>query len=493
MSDSTALRQRLGQLLVVGFDGTEVNGNVRARLADIRPAGVILFARNLIEPQQVRRLTADLQAAAEELGIGPFVIGIDHEGGAIVRMGEPLTAFSGNLALGAAGSLDLAGRQAHAMAEELLALGFNWNFAPCVDVNSNPRNPVIGVRSFGDDPSRVAEFGGAMIGGFQSRGVIACAKHFPGHGDTEVDSHIGLPRVSRSIEELREVEWIPFQAAIAAEVASIMTAHVVFPALEAERPATVSRRIITGLLREEMDFDGVVVSDALEMAGLADSIGVAEGAVACINAGVDLALACNSVEVQDEALAALQQAFERGEIAPETVAEALKRVDEMKQRFLLQHPDVSLSRVGCKEHRELEKEIAAAGVTLLRDDEGLLPIGGSTISISSAGIDKWVLSPLKDVLSGKYELADASTAMGTNLLITCNLHRRKESIPGLRKMLGDCPRTILLAVGYPEDCRLLPEARTALATYGSRPASLKAAAAVLLGEAHARGKLPLKA
>lgn len=355
------LSDNLGQLLIIGFDGTSVEDGVKSLLARFRPAGVILFARNLVAPEQTRKLTEDLQSFADELGIGPLLIGIDHEGGKVVRMGPPLTRFPGNLALARTGSLDLARRQARAMAEELLAMGVNWNFAPCVDVNSNPRNPIIGERAFGDNPEKVSAFGAAMIEEFQQRGLIACAKHFPGHGDTAVDSHLGLPCVSRPLESLREIELPPFRGAIAAGVASIMTAHIVFPALDAARPATASARIIGGLLREELGFEGVVVSDALEMAGFANSIGLKEGAPACINAGVDLLMVCNGRQAQEEVLSALQEASAAGRLDTEMIERAQGRVDSMKKAFLRDRAATPLARVGCEEHRALEAEIAGAG------------------------------------------------------------------------------------------------------------------------------------
>jgi beta-N-acetylhexosaminidase len=352
-----AMNDSLGQLLVIGFDGTTADAKVRDLLARIRPAGVILFARNLETPAQVRELTRQLQETAVELGLGRLLIGTDHEGGRVVRMGPPVTRFPGNAALAATGSLDLARRQGAAMAQELLAMGINWDFAPCIDVNSNPNNPVIGVRSFGDNPEIVSQFGVAMIEAMQAEGLIACAKHFPGHGDTEVDSHFGLPTVSRPIESLREIELPPFRAAIAANVASIMTAHIVFPALDEKVPATASHRIITGLLREELGYDGVVVSDAIDMAGFKESLGVEAGVVAAVNAGVDLVLACNSEELEVQALAILQKAGEAGELDKEMVARAQARVMNLKDKYLKESRDVPLEVVGCDEHKALEEEI----------------------------------------------------------------------------------------------------------------------------------------
>lgn len=492
MTSINNIRRRLGQLLVIGFEGTEVTDAVWNLLAQVRPAGVILFARNLVDPEQTRRLNTDLQAAAHQLGIAPLLIGIDHEGGAVVRMGPPVVAFPGNMALAATGSPELAYLQAQAMAEELLALGFNWNFAPCVDVNSNPQNPIIGVRSFGDQPARVAEFGIAAIKGFQSRGLAACAKHFPGHGDTAEDSHLGLPCVARSLEELRQVELVPFQAAVRAGVASLMTAHILFPALEPDRPATVSHLIVTGLLREEMGFRGVIVSDALEMAGLADSVGVARGAVQSITAGVDLLLACNSASVREEAFAALHQAFDRGCLSPLLVNLALERVDCMKQHFLCQLPEPPpLSVVGCPEHRKLEAQIAAESIALVRNEPGVLPLSGQRVRLLCVGVTEDALTLLRELLGKGCAVVDPPEQAQAVLLVTRDLHRRPGEVARLRQAVLDEPKAALLAVGYPGDLSLLPEATTAIATCSAAPASLEAAVAVLLGAAAAPGRIPV--
>jgi len=476
----------VGQLMIIGFDGAEMTPALRDTLARYRPAGVILFARNLVSPEQTRKLTADLQTAAAALGIGPLLIGLDHEGGIVVRPGAGLTPFPGNMALAATGSLDLAQRQAQAMAEELLSLGVNWDFAPCVDVNSNPRNPIIGVRSFGDDPAEVGKFGAAMTKGFQNAGVIACAKHFPGHGDTEVDSHLGLPFVNRTLDELRAIDLPPFQATIEAGVASIMTAHVVFPALEAKLPATVSERIMTGLLREEMGFEGVIASDALEMAGLTEFIGVGEGAVACINAGVDVVLACNDPAAIEAAYAGLQQAQAAEQLNPEKVRQALARIAKMKEKFLGPTAQPELSRIGCAEHKALEAEIAAKAITVLREKPGALPLRDG-VALHPIGLEKVDLTPLREALSLSREPAGAKK----HLLIIGDLRRRPELIAELKAILKAHPDGRLLALGYPADAELLPEAETVLCTYSTRPAALQAAAAVLRGESPGSGHNPL--
>jgi beta-N-acetylhexosaminidase len=476
----------VGQLMVIGFDGTEMNPALRETLARYRPAGVILFARNLVSGEQTRKLTAKLQAIAEELEIGPLLIGLDHEGGVVVRPGAGLTPFPGNMALAAAGSLDLARRQAQAMAAELLALGVNWDFAPCVDVNSNPRNPVIGVRSFGDDPAEVGKFGAAMTEGFQNAGVIACAKHFPGHGDTEVDSHLGLPSVNRSLAELRKIDLPPFQAAIEAGVASIMTAHVVFPALEEQLPATVSEKAMTGLLREEMGFEGVIASDALEMAGLTEFIGVGEGAVACINAGVDIVLACNDPAAIEAAYAGLQQAQVSERLNPEKARQALARIAALKLKFLGKKSQPAISCIGGAEHLALEGEIAARATTLLREKPGTLPLRGK-VALRPIGLEGIDLTPLQQALPTGADPAAPETV----IFVIGDLRRRPELLAPLREKLDAAPFNILLSLGYPADVELLPEAATVICAYSTRPAALQAAAAVLSGAAPAAGSYPL--
>ena len=289
MLASLTREQKVGQVFMLGFEGTSLTEANRALIHDLHLGGVTLFARNIEDGQQLARLNADLQSVADPV---PLFISADQEGGLVVRVTRGATIFSGNMAVGATGDPGLARKVAQAQATELLAMGVNMNLAPVVDVNTNPLNPVIGVRAFGSEPGLVSQMGSAAVEGLQLGGVSAVAKHFPGHGDTAVDSHLDLPVVPHPLERLEALELQPFRAAIQAGVDGVMTAHVYAPVLEpaAARPATLSHAILTGLLRERLGYTGLILTDALDMGAIKRDRGAAEAAVEAFEAGADLLL-----------------------------------------------------------------------------------------------------------------------------------------------------------------------------------------------------------
>ena len=256
-----SLEQKVGQVFMLGFEGRTLDASNRALIQGLHVGGVTLFARNIESGLQLKRLNFDLQSVADPV---PLFISVDQEGGLVVRVTSGATIFPGNMAIGATGNLDLARRVAEASATELRIMGINMNLAPVVDINTNPLNPVIGVRSFGSDVRPVSDFGVQTLQALQSRGVSAIAKHFPGHGDTHVDSHRDLPVVLHPLERLEAIELVPFQAAIQAGVDGIMTAHVTLHAVEPGHAvsATLSKAVLTGLLRERLGFQGLILTDA---------------------------------------------------------------------------------------------------------------------------------------------------------------------------------------------------------------------------------------
>lgn len=313
-----------GQLLFCGFEGTTVPEDLAALVSAGRIGGVILFSRNIERPEQVRALTTRLHALAPR--DAPLMIAVDQEGGRVQRMRSPWTEWPPMREVGDRDDPALTEEIARALARELNDLGIHLDFAPCVDVDTNPENPVIGDRSFGRIPERVAKHAGHFILAMQQAGVAACAKHFPGHGDTEADSHHELPRLDHDLARLLRVELPPFHAAVQAGVASIMTAHVLFPPIDPDRPATLAPDVMA-LLREEMAYDGVVFSDDLEMKAVADHYEPGELVDGCLAAGVDSLLVCRSAELRDEVLARLEG------LADARLEEALRRVRHLKQSF----------------------------------------------------------------------------------------------------------------------------------------------------------------
>lgn len=309
-------------LFAVGFSGLTPSPEVRELLRR-GVGGVILFARNVESAAQVAELTGALKREAGR----PLLTSVDQEGGRVMRLRERhgFTELPSMRALGATGDERLAGELGALVGRELRAVGLDLDYAPVVDVDTNPQNPVIGDRAFSRDPAVVARLGAALARGLQSEGVAACAKHFPGHGDTSQDSHHDLPRLPHGLARLRAVELAPFATLARAGVAAIMTAHVVFEALDGARPATMSPPVLR-LLREECGFTGPVISDDLEMKAVAEHYPLAEAVVASVQAGVDLLLVCHRPEVQHAAIDALRSAVERGVVSRERLAEARFRV-----------------------------------------------------------------------------------------------------------------------------------------------------------------------
>jgi beta-N-acetylhexosaminidase len=318
----SSLDRDVAGLFQVGFPGTSPSPEL-LELVRRGAYGVILFARNIVDAEQVASLVADLKRAAGR----PLLVSVDQEGGRVARLREQqgFTELPPMRAVGDSGDPELARAVGAILGRELRAVGIDQDYAPVVDVDTNPANPVIGDRSFSRDPEVVARLGAALAQGLQSAGVAACAKHFPGHGDTSQDSHHVLPHLPHTLDRLRAVELVPFRALAGAGVASVMTAHVVFDALDARRPATLSRGVMR-LLREECGYDGCVVSDDLEMKAVAEHYPLEEAVPSALDAGVDALLVCHQAEVQHRAIDLARQAVERGAIAGERLAEARRRV-----------------------------------------------------------------------------------------------------------------------------------------------------------------------
>jgi beta-N-acetylhexosaminidase len=323
----SALRRQIGQLLIAGFNGQTPPVELKSLAREFGLGGVILFGRNIAEPEQVADLCFEASRIVPDL---PPWISIDQEGGRVARLKAPFTEWPPMATIGRSGDVELAGRFARALAAELRAVGITLDYAPVLDVHTNAKNPVIGDRALSDSAEDAARFGAAIVRGLQAEGVAACGKHFPGHGDTSTDSLVEHPN-----ERLRDVEFTPFKAAIEADVATIMTAHVFMPALDEERPATLSARVVSGLLREELKFEGVILSDDLEMTAITRTYPVPSAAALAIEAGCDGVLICSGDHnVQASALEALIHAVEEERLRPARVEDALKRQQRAKERFL---------------------------------------------------------------------------------------------------------------------------------------------------------------
>ncbi len=358
----TDLRDQIGQLFMLGFSGTSVSSELAALMADYRPGGLIVFSRNLNSPGQIASLTNDLQKLATN---SPLLLSIDQEGGRVSRLPAGFTIFPPCAVLGHCGSAELAYAAAAATAAELRAVGLNMNMAPVLDVDTNPDNPIIGDRAFGAKPEQVCELGLATMAGLQDNKVVACGKHFPGHGDTIADSHKELPVVRASAERLRALELRPFRHAIDNGLATIMTAHVMYPSLDPTYPATLSSTILTGLLRDELRFNGVILTDDLEMHAIIDHYGIEDAVVRAFQAGADILLICKDRDREVAAMEGLYRAVKDGTIPMTRIEESLRRIARLKERFLDAHarpdPQTAKQIVGSHAHRTLLETIRHAG------------------------------------------------------------------------------------------------------------------------------------
>ena len=352
---TTVLRRTAGQLFMVGLPRPALGRETREFLAERCPGGVILFKRNIRSAEQLRRLVADIHATGA--GVPPLVA-LDHEGGRVDRLPHPpFTHFPPMALLGEKGDTGLAAAVGRAMGRELRAVGIDLDFAPVLDVWSNPRNRVIGDRAFGTTPRAVARLALAFARGLARAGVLACGKHFPGHGATVGDSHFVLPRVSRSRRELAATDLLPFARAAAAGIPALMTAHVLVPALDPRRPVTLSRRICRDLLRRRLRFRGLLFSDDLEMQAMAGRRRVGRAAVEALQAGCDMLLVCQSLAAAREAIAAVEAALGRGTLDAEAIGASLSRIQGLR-RHLTAPP--ARPSFGWPAHARLARRLAAA-------------------------------------------------------------------------------------------------------------------------------------
>ncbi len=514
------LRDKIGQRIVVAFKGTEVTPQVRRVITECRAGGVILFSHNIESLEQVRRLNQGLQQLAKENGLLPLIISVDEEGGRVTRMpldGMELIAPS-QMAQGAA---DKAAVRDCALstARRLSYLGFNLDYTPVLDVNNNPANPVIGTRSYGSDPQTVAELGEEAVTAFIAEGVAPCAKHFPGHGDTDVDSHLGLPIVNKSLDELCKLELVPFQKAVAAGIPAIMTAHIIYPQIEPDKlPVTLSPFFLgeEGILRREFGFNGVIFTDALVMNAIADSYGLEEASVIALKAGADIVMPLGPIEAQISCYQTMLQAAERGEIEIEA---SLSRIMTLKEKFC--QPFVQAEKAfNYKQEEETMTAVARRSLTLLRNQNRILPfVSGKfrnplLIDFEPANLSaveerrKHYGLTLYNLLARKLPELSMKTifpifadeqaerimrAIEGNdaFIIVCrNTSRNPRQAELVQQLLRLNQPTVIIATRDPYDLEVFG-ADALVATYAEPNSSLRALAGLLAGEFSPQGRLPV--
>lgn len=510
-----SLEEKIGQLVMVGFPGLEPPEYILNWLAEGRIGGVILFARNVESPAQLARLTQACHNAARH----PILISIDQEGGTVSRLREVFTESPGAMALGAAHSEAIAENMAYVLGKELRALGINWNYAPVLDVTHDTQNPSVGTRSISDDKALVSRIGSAQIRGYQKAGVAATGKHFPGLGNTPVDTHLAMARISSSVEELWDDDLIPFRDAITAGVASMMITHVTFDALDPERPGTLSPAVVQHFLRERMGFNGVVATDCLEMKAITDHYSSAESAILSIMAGGDIALVSHTPSRQNEAYEGLLEAARSGQLPMEQVDASVARVQAMKAQFAITETPDPASIMEASDVKTAE-ETARAALVLLHSENGLLPLptgNGKRIAAvefasfaesiavekgGNTGFEKLLRQHLPtvesialriDTVGGEAMQQAKALAQNSDILVvaTRSAHLTPDQKSSATELLKLAKRSVLVCLRNPYDVNVLPDANAVLCTFGDSTPSLHAAVDALRGEFTPSGQLPV--
>ena len=515
-----SLEEKVGQLFVTYVNGqaadvphpkNQTDFGVATAAEMVRkyhPGGVIYFNNstrdNIENPKQIAQLSNGLQKASPI----PLLISTDQEMGLVTRIGPPATQLPGSMALGAGRNTQDAEEAARITAQELRAMGINQNFAPDADVNSNPANPIIGVRSFSSNPKLAADMISAQVQGYEGRrwfdmnSVTSTAKHFPGHGDTSEDSHTALPVSNRSLDQWRQIDAPPFQAAIAAKIDSIMTAHIQVPQIDPSgNPATLSPRVITGLLREELKYDGVVITDSLEMAGVRKLHSDAEIPVLAIKAGVDQLLMPPNLGL---AIDSVLKAVRSGEITEQRIDQSVLRILKMKLlRGVMLNAQVDENKVDqvVGSNTRQAQAIADRTITAVRNDAQAIPLNATAplvVGTSDAPATalatrikgtKVVTATSPTPAQVQQALAAAANA-DKIVVLTNNLSTRPAQLDLLNQLVATGKPVIAAATGNPYDVAY-SNAKTWLATYSTTTVSMEALARILLGEAKPQGKLPI--
>ncbi|WP_191396482.1 beta-N-acetylhexosaminidase [Flavonifractor sp. An306] len=503
------LRQAVGQRIMAGFPGTEIDETFAALVRTHKIGNVILFRRNIESREQLTRLCRELKELIRaETGAEPL-IAIDQEGGVVTRLSDDMLNTPGAMALAAAGG-DAPYRAGLLTARELRSCGVNFNLAPVLDVNSNPANPVIGVRSFGDDPERASELALAFMRGTLEGGVMACGKHFPGHGDTAVDSHLGLPLVEKGREELERCELPPFRKAIGARIPAIMTSHVLFPKLEPERlPATMSRRLLTGLLREELGFGGVIISDCMEMDAIAKFYGTVEGAVASIAAGADIVCISHTAALAQETVERLLAGLEDGSLPKAEFDRSLERLARAKSGLSQADGLPGATEADAREVRQmLERSLTLlyGPMPELGERPFFVGCGPARASLVSSHVREtpafpeymaralggYALVTSDDPEEGEIARAVQAAAESSCIVLgTCNAHLKAGQL-ALMEALGALGKPMAVAaLRNPYDLLNLPQGAAGIAAWEYTARGLEALAPLLARKRQFTGVMPL--
>ncbi len=515
---SMSNEEKIGQIMICGFDGTNPSENIQKLIRDYHLGNVILFKRNIKDPDQVKNLTSQLQRISKI----PLTIAIDQEGGIVTRLTDPFTVFPGNMATAATNDPNNAYLAGLVMAKEMRAVGINWNLAPVVDVNDLPQNPGIGVRSYSDDPKVVAKYAAEFVRGLHEGHVAACAKHFPGKGHSAKDAHFEMPIVNRELDELVRIELYPFKELIRDGIDSIMPSHVYYPALcESENlPATLSNGVMTDLLKNQMNFDGVTVTDDLEMGGITANLEPSEAAWRSLMAGADMLMICHTFEKQVRAFETLIQMIKFGDIPIERLNDAVRRVLNMKENLGLFDGKIVIdSKIGSKENADIAYEIAKKSVTLVRNMDGLIEkvpnsrvflIFPKDLALTNVEEREGGISEIERIFKEKGRTIESvyvsskpneaeieevvkkvSNFSGVIIIGTLNAHLIEEWKRLVNAVVNAQQSVLILALRNPYDC-VIEGVRNSVALYSYSKVSQKAFADMVLSGEKFTGKVPVK-
>jgi beta-N-acetylhexosaminidase len=494
------LEEKVGQLLMVHFNGEVANSDAEFLIQQLHVGGMIYYnwANGLHSPEQVSYLSSSLQALAQQNRLPiPLLIAIDQEGGLVARLQEGFTIFPGNKAVGMTQNLVLAEQSAYAIGEELRAVGINMNLAPVVDINTQPRNPVIGIRSFGESAAIVIPFAKAALRGYHQAGMITTLKHFPGHGDVEVDSHEDLPILKKTQEQLKKEEWLPF-AALAQEADSIMTAHIMVPALDTIHCATLSKKILQ-LLHDEIGFNGVVIADSLVMEGIVKNVSsIDEAAIGALEAGCDLLMLGGKQLIGHHAELTVADvrrihrsivtAVQEGRLSEERLNQAVQRILDLKQRYQLGFYCVK-PFIPIKEHQTLADTIARNALQVVDRQPLFLKqskialfapinmqetIQHSALLTLGKELQSFFFKDLNPIIDEQKMII--TTAKEADVIIFCsyNAWRYKEQATVIEELLKQAKPFVLICLRDPLDATLFPKVHRTMITFSPTLPALKA-------------------
>lgn len=512
-------KEKIGQLFAFGFDGTNPSKEIIDLIKNEKIGTVIYFSRNIKDVKQVWELSRDLQSHSDI----PLFVTADQEGGIVTRFTEGVTLSPSNMAIGATSNPKHAEAISEIIGEELRILGVNMNLAPCIDVNNNPNNPVIGVRSYGEDPRKVSQMGRAAVRGYRKAKIASVAKHFPGHGDTDMDSHLDMPVISYGIEHIEKTELYPFKDAINDDVECIMISHISFPALEKSNiPSTLSKNIVTGLLREKLNYKGVVMTDCMEMKAISNQYNMGEAAIMAIEAGNDIVLISHTYELQKEAISRVINAVHEGRISEERINKSVQRIMKLKEKLELSkistNWETDKRKLAKAEHLEYMKKVSEESITVIKEkdfipidhEEKILVICTELTNMTNVEERKDQNRTLADILKEKYSKIHVEyiTTNPTNekiheliaiawkfdkIIINSYNAAKYEGQKKLIKDMNDrCGKKLaVISFRNPYDIKYFPDVSNYIVSYDMLEMTLESIVNFLIGRIEAKGILPI--